>query len=150
VTSLSSATTSFGIIARITQKKVRSGVQYLETPEFLNHLAGFKTKSKSYQFCDPRTSYSVVIDMVKAYILIKATVGQEDSVLREMLALSVTEEAHKVFGPYDIVAEVRGRDMETLVEIITEKVRKIKGIEDTQSILVVDSEIDMTATSLGS
>jgi len=97
----------------------------------------------------PRTEYAVVTDMVKAYILIKAAVGHEDSVLRDMLEISVTEEAHKVFGPYDIVAEVRGRDMETLVEIITEKVRKIKGIVDTQSILVIDTEIDMTATSLG-
>ncbi|MFW9834587.1 MAG: Lrp/AsnC family transcriptional regulator [Candidatus Thorarchaeota archaeon] len=87
--------------------------------------------------------------MVKAYILIKAAVGHEDQVLKEMTELSVTEEAHKVFGAYDIIAEVRGRDMETLVEIITEKVRRIKGIEDTESILVIDSEIDMTATSLG-
>jgi DNA-binding Lrp family transcriptional regulator len=86
--------------------------------------------------------------MVKAYILIKAQVGHEDSVLREVLELSVTEEAHKVFGPYDIVAEVRGRDMETLVEVITQKVRKINGIEDTQSILVIDTEIDMTSTGL--
>ena len=88
--------------------------------------------------------------MVKAYILIKAAVGQEDNVLKGMLDLSVTEEAHKVFGAYDIVAEVRGRDMETLVDIITDNVRKIKGIVDTQSILVIDSEIDMTSTSLGS
>jgi DNA-binding Lrp family transcriptional regulator len=92
----------------------------------------------------------VVLTMVKAYILIKAQVGQEDSVLKDVLELSVTEEAHKVFGPYDIVAEVRGRDMETLVEVITQKVRRIKGIEDTQSILVIDTEIDMTSTSLAS
>lgn len=85
--------------------------------------------------------------MVKAYILIKAAVGKEDDVLKEVLGLSVTDEAHKVFGPYDIVAEVRGRDMETLVEIITEKVRRIEGIVDTQSILVIDTEIDMTSTS---
>jgi DNA-binding Lrp family transcriptional regulator len=87
---------------------------------------------------------------MKAYILIKAEVGQEDNVLQDVLKLSVTEEAHKVFGAYDIVAEVRGRDMETLVEIITSKLRKIKGIQDTESILVIDSEIDMTSTSLGS
>lgn len=85
--------------------------------------------------------------MVKAYILIKAAVGKEDDVLKEVIALSVTDEAHKVFGPYDIVAEVRGRDMETLVEIITGKIRRIEGIEDTQSILVIDTEIDMTSTS---
>ena len=88
--------------------------------------------------------------MVKAYILIKTQIGKEDSVLREVIGLSVTEEAHKVFGPYDLVAEVRGRDMETLIEIITEKVRTIEGIEDTQSILVIDSEIDMTSTSFTS
>jgi len=88
--------------------------------------------------------------MVKAYILIKTHIGKEDSVLRAVLGLSVTEEAHKVFGPYDLVAEVRGRDMETLIEIITDKVRKIEGIEDTQSILVIDSEIDMTSTSFTS
>ncbi len=79
--------------------------------------------------------------MVKAYILVKVVVGHGDSVLRNLLSLSVTEEAHKVFGPYDIVAEIRGRDMETLVEIITDKVRKIEGIEDTQSFLVIDSEL---------
>jgi len=107
-------------------------------------------RAKVISSIEPKTNCSVVTAMVKAYILIKAAVGHEDSVLKDMLALSVTEEAHKVFGPYDIVAEVRGRDMETLVEIITDKVRKIKGIEDTQSILVIDSEIDMTSTSLGS
>jgi len=78
---------------------------------------------------------------MKAYILIKVAVGQEDSVLKEVLKLSVTDEAHKVFGAYDIVAEVKGRDMESLVEVITSKVRKIKGIEDTQSVLVIDSEM---------
>lgn len=85
--------------------------------------------------------------MVKAYILIKTAVGKEDDVLKAVLGLSVTDEAHKVFGPYDIVAEVRGRDMETLIEIITDKVRRITGIVDTQSILVIDSEIDMISTN---
>ena len=89
-----------------------------------------------------------MICLVKAYVLIKAVVGQEDDVLREVLALTVTEEAHKVFGPYDIVAEVRGRDMESLVDVITEKVRRIKGITDTQSILVIETEIDMSSTGL--
>lgn len=105
-------------------------------------------QSKSYQplRCEVRNK-PLVQRMVKAYVLIKAHVGKEDHVLREVLGLSVTDEAHKVFGPYDIVAEVRGRDMETLVEIITNKLRRIDGIEDTQSILVIDSEIDMTSTS---
>ena len=86
--------------------------------------------------------------MVKAYVLMKTESGKEDSVLRELLELSFTEEAHKVFGPFDIIAEVRGRDMETLVEIITQKIRTIPGTTDTQSLMAIDIEIDMTSTSL--
>ncbi len=88
--------------------------------------------------------------MVKAYVLIKTESGKEDHVLRELLELTVTEEAHKVFGPFDIIAEVRGRDMESLVEIITGKIRRIEGTTDTQSLMAIDVEIDMVSSSLAS
>lgn len=88
--------------------------------------------------------------MVKAYVLIKTISGSEDEVLRHILELSFVEEAHKVFGPYDIVAEVRGRDIETLVDIITGHIRRIKGLYETQSLLVIDPELDITSSSLAS
>ncbi len=66
------------------------------------------------------------------------------------MELSVTEEAHLTFGLYDIIAEVKGRDMETLVDIITQKIRPIEGITDTQSLMAIDVEIDMSHTSLAS
>ena len=88
--------------------------------------------------------------MVKAYVLIKTVSGTEEEVLRTILSLSVVEEAHKVFGPYDIVAEVRGRDIESLVEIITGRIRRIKGLYETQSLLVIDPELDITSSSLAS
>lgn len=86
--------------------------------------------------------------MVKAYVLIKTESGKEDAVLRELLDLSVTEEAHKVFGSFDIICEVKGRDMETLIEIITRNIRTIEGTTDTQSLMAIDQEIDMASTSL--
>jgi DNA-binding Lrp family transcriptional regulator len=88
--------------------------------------------------------------MVKAYVLIKTESGKEDSVLKSILGLSVTEEAHEVFGPYDIIAEVRARDMDSIVDIIVSKIRKIDGITDTQSLIAIDAELDMTSTSLAS
>lgn len=88
--------------------------------------------------------------MVKAYILIKTESGKEDEVLRELATLTVTEEAHKVFGPFDIVAEIRARDMEAIVDILLTKIRLIPSIVETQSLLVIDAELDMVSTSLGS
>jgi hypothetical protein len=38
--------------------------------------------------------------------------------------------------------------METLVEIITDRVRGIKSIEGTQSIPLIDNEIGMSSTCL--
>ncbi|MCF2136643.1 MAG: Lrp/AsnC ligand binding domain-containing protein [Candidatus Thorarchaeota archaeon] len=83
--------------------------------------------------------------MVKAYVLIKMESGKEEEVTREILDLPVTEEAHTVFGEFDLVVEIRGRDMETLVEFITQRIRRIPGIADTQTLLVVDVELDMTS-----
>jgi DNA-binding Lrp family transcriptional regulator len=87
--------------------------------------------------------------MVKAYVLIKTASGKEDDVLRDLINLNLVEEAHKVFGMYDLVAEVIGRDMETVVDVVTGKIRKVEGMIDTQTLLVVDAEIDMGATGLG-
>ena len=87
--------------------------------------------------------------MVKAYILIKTASGEEDKVLRDLSKLSVTEEAHKVFGPFDIVSEIRARDMESIVDILLTKIRPIDGIIETQSLLVIDAELDMVSTSIG-
>jgi len=86
--------------------------------------------------------------MVKSYVLIKTQAGKEDKVLRDLGDMNVVEEAHKVFGEFDIVAEVRARDMETVVEVVTERIRKVGAIEDTQTLLVIDLELDMTSTGL--
>ncbi len=88
--------------------------------------------------------------LVKAYVLIKTESGKEDEVLKAVLGLTVTEEAHQVFGPYDIITEVRARDMDSIVDIVVSKIRKIKGIIDTQSLIAIDAELDMTSTSLAS
>lgn len=86
--------------------------------------------------------------MVKSYVLIKTAAGMEDQVLRELGSMNVIEEAHKVFGEFDIVAEIRARDMETTVEVVTERIRKVDAIENTQTLLVIDLELDMTSTGL--
>ncbi len=86
--------------------------------------------------------------MVKAYILIKTASGKEGDVLKALLNLSVTEEAHEVFGPFDIIAEVRARDMDSIVEVVVVRIRKIDGIIDTQSLIAIDAEIDMSSTTL--
>ncbi len=88
--------------------------------------------------------------MVKAYVLIKAASGKEEDVIKALNQMSVTDEAHGVFGGYDIVAEIRGRDMETLIEIVTGKIRKIDGIIDTETLLIVDFDLDISSSSLAS
>ncbi len=86
--------------------------------------------------------------MVKAYVLIKTECGSTDEVLKEIHELSIVEEAHKVFGAFDIVAEVRARDMEAIVDNIIGRIRKIPGMVDTQSLLVVDAELDILSTTM--
>ncbi len=88
--------------------------------------------------------------IVKAYVLIKAISGMELDVLRELNELHSTEEVHAVFGAFDIVAEIRAKDMETIVDIVATRLRKIKGVADTQTLLVIDVDVDIMSTGLAS
>ncbi len=90
------------------------------------------------------------IKMVKAYVMIKAVSGMESEVLRELNEIHSMEEVHAVFGAFDIVAEIRAKDMETIIDVITDRIRKIKGIIDTNTLLVIDVDVDITSTGLAS
>ena len=74
--------------------------------------------------------------MPAAIILINAEIGKESEVLQELCKLAEVERAYLVYGVYDVVAMVKAETMETLEDSITERVRKLKGIRSTLTLIV--------------
>jgi len=77
----------------------------------------------------------VVSDMVTAFVLItteKASIPETAAALTE---IPEVPEVYSVTGPFDLVAIVRVRRFERLAEVVTERIGKIPGIVNTETLV---------------
>jgi len=85
-----------------------------------------------------RSSEAGIQTMPLAIVLINAEVGSEDELLRELKNLNNVSEAYAVYGVYDIVAKVEAATMKELKEIITSRIRKLKNLRSSLTMMVTE------------
>jgi hypothetical protein len=93
----------------------------------------------------------------KAYVFIKVSAGKLDEVMRILSEMPQVVSAEGVSGQVDVVAVMRGPDLETLQNTILSTVRGIDGIESTETWIVMvpqpdiwtQSELDRYVVDLG-
>jgi DNA-binding Lrp family transcriptional regulator len=76
--------------------------------------------------------------MPKAFVLMNAELGSEDSLVNELKKLENVKEVYQVYGVYDIVAQVEADTMEKVKETITWKLRKLNGVKSTLTMIVME------------
>ena len=76
--------------------------------------------------------------MPKAFVLMNAELGSEDSLVNELKKLESVKEVYQVYGVYDIVAQVESDTMDKVKETITWKLRKLNGVKSTLTMIVME------------
>ena len=76
--------------------------------------------------------------MPKAFVLMNAELGSEDSLVNELKKLESVKEIYQVYGVYDIVAQVESDTMDRVKETITWKLRKLNGVKSTLTMIVME------------
>jgi DNA-binding Lrp family transcriptional regulator len=72
-----------------------------------------------------------------AFVMITAETGKESQVLDELKKIEHVKEASLTYGVYDIVVEVEAETREKIQEVITGKVRRLKGAKSTLTLVVM-------------
>lgn len=78
----------------------------------------------------------------KAYVFIKVAAGALDQVMRDLSMMPQVFSAEGVSGYCDVIAVMRGPDLETLQDTILSTVRGIEGIESTETWIVMVPQPD--------
>jgi len=73
-----------------------------------------------------------------AFVLINAEIGGEEEVLKEIKKVEGVEEAHTVYGVYDIIAKIKAETMDKLKEVVTWHIRRINKVRSTLTMIVVE------------
>ncbi|HXV45848.1 MAG TPA: Lrp/AsnC ligand binding domain-containing protein [Nitrososphaera sp.] len=76
--------------------------------------------------------------MPKAFVLMNAELGSEDTLVNDLKKLESVKEVYQVYGVYDIVAQVEADTMEKVKETITWKLRKLNGVKSTLTMIVME------------
>lgn len=79
--------------------------------------------------------------MPKAFVLMNAELGSEDSIVSELKSIDGVKEIYQVYGVYDIVAQVESETMEKVKETITWKLRKLNGVKSTLTMIVMEWQV---------
>jgi len=76
--------------------------------------------------------------MPMAFVFVNAEVGSEDEALKQLRKIENVKEAYSIYGIYDIVAKVEAETIDRLREVITSKVRKLRTVRSTLTMMVVE------------
>lgn len=73
-----------------------------------------------------------------AFVLLNTETGSESDVLEAIRKIDAVEEAHIVYGVYDVVAKVKADTMGHLKEIVTWQVRRLNKVRSTTTITGIE------------
>ncbi|MGD0449571.1 MAG: Lrp/AsnC ligand binding domain-containing protein [Candidatus Bathyarchaeia archaeon] len=74
--------------------------------------------------------------MPTAYVLLNTEIGAENQVLKALKKIEGVEEAHNLWGIYDIIANIKAENMEKLKLIVTKKISKIAKINSKLTMII--------------
>jgi DNA-binding Lrp family transcriptional regulator len=75
----------------------------------------------------------------KAYIRINTEIGSEPNVLETLKKIEGAEEAHSLFGIYDIIASLKADTIDRLKWLITRRIGKIGKISAKLTLVIPDA-----------
>ena len=84
-----------------------------------------------------------------AYVLTSTTIGEEESVRRELLKIEGVLRADTTSGAFDNVAVLEGESVDALIDVVTEKVRKIPSVVKTETLIAKKIEAGMGPKEIG-
>lgn len=76
--------------------------------------------------------------MVSAIILVNTDLGAETKVLASLKQVEGVQEAHRLCSVYDVAVNVNANSIDRLKEIVSYNIRKLSGVSDTLTLMVVD------------
>jgi len=73
--------------------------------------------------------------MVTAIVLLDVERGKVNDVADSLAALDGISEVHSVAGRVDLVAMLRVAENEALADLVTNEIRQVEGITDTETLI---------------
>ena len=76
--------------------------------------------------------------MVSAFIVVKTTAGEPETVLSSVRAFDPVREAHVVAGDWDLVVEADAGEVYDVIHAVASDVQDLAGVTDTKTYIALE------------
>jgi len=76
--------------------------------------------------------------LISAFVLVNTDLGAEAKVLESLKQVEGVEEAHALCSVYDLAVKIKANSMDKLKEIITTSIRKLGGVSNIMTLMLVE------------
>jgi len=77
--------------------------------------------------------------MISAVVLVNTDLGSsQDQVIESLKLIEGVEEAHGLYGVYDLMVKIKASSIDRLKEIIKFHIRQVAGVTSSLTLMIVD------------
>jgi DNA-binding Lrp family transcriptional regulator len=76
--------------------------------------------------------------MISALVLVNTDLGSQDKVIESLKLVEGVEEAHALYGVYDLLMKIKANSFDKIKEIIKLRIKQITGVTSSLTLMIVD------------
>ena len=76
--------------------------------------------------------------MVLAVVLVNTDMAEQDKVLERIKQVNGVEEAHALWGVYNLLVKISANSIERLKEIIKHNLKQLTGVATTLTLMIIE------------
>jgi DNA-binding Lrp family transcriptional regulator len=75
--------------------------------------------------------------MISAVVLLNTDSNTQDKVLKSLKLVEGVEEAHALYGVYDLLVKIKAKSFDKLKEITKFRIKSIAGVNSSLTLMIV-------------
>lgn len=77
--------------------------------------------------------------MISAVVLVNTEIDSQSNVIEHLRKVEGIEEAHALYGVYDLTVKIKASSIDKIKEIINQYIRRLDGVTNSLTLMIVNA-----------
>ena len=79
--------------------------------------------------------------MISAVVLVNTDLNSQDKVMESLKLVEGVEEAHALYGVYDVLIKIKAISIDRLKDIIKSRIKQVNGVTSSLTLMIVEDPL---------
>ena len=79
--------------------------------------------------------------MISVIVLVNTDLNSQDKVMESLKLVEGVEEAHALYGVYDLLIKIKATSFDRLKDIIKSRIKQVNGVTSSLTLMIVEDPL---------